>query len=348
MKILLAEDDRDMAKGISVFLGRNHYTVDTVDNGTDAYDYLSGGDYNMAVLDIMMPGMSGIEVLKKIRKEGNKIPVLLLTAMGEVEDRIDGLDAGADDYLPKPFDAGELLARVKALLRRVENYAPDILEAGDLKLDRNSCRLSCGRNSVSLNLKSFQVMEMLMLGRGRIISTNEFMDRLPKIQQMVYKDLTAIYNGDPSAKTCTEIILSFPGFLAILFHRIAHEFYELDVPILPRLISEHVHEKTGIDIHPGAKIGESFCIDHGTGVVIGETAVIGDHVRIYHGVTLGVRNFRKDEDGNLLKGGKRHPNIGNRVIIYANATILGGDTFIKDDSVIPAGSMILHTPETFL
>ena len=178
--------------------------------------------------------------------------------------------------------------------------------------------------------------------------TNEFMDRLPKIQQMVYKDLTAIYNGDPSAKTCTEIILSFPGFLAILFHRIAHEFYELDVPILPRLISEHVHEKTGIDIHPGAKIGESFCIDHGTGVVIGETAVIGDHVRIYHGVTLGVRNFRKDEDGNLLKGGKRHPNIGNRVIIYANATILGGDTFIKDDSVIPAGSMILHTPETFL
>ena len=152
MKILLAEDDRDMAKGISVFLGRNHYTVDTVDNGMDAYDYLSGGDYNMAVLDIMMPGMSGIEVLKKIRKEGNKIPVLLLTAMGEVEDRIDGLDAGADDYLPKPFDAGELLARVKALLRRVENYTPDILEVGDLKLDRNSCRLSCGRNSVSLNL----------------------------------------------------------------------------------------------------------------------------------------------------------------------------------------------------
>ena len=178
MKILLAEDDRDMAKGISVFLGRNHYTVDVVDNGTDAYDYLSGGDYNMAVLDIMMPGMSGIEVLKKIRKEGNKIPILLLTAMGEVEDRIDGLDAGADDYLPKPFDAGELLARVKALLRRVDHYTPDILEVGDLKLDRNSCCLSCGRSSVSLNLKSFQVMEMLMLGKGRIISTNEFMDHI--------------------------------------------------------------------------------------------------------------------------------------------------------------------------
>ena len=177
--------------------------------------------------------------------------------------------------------------------------------------------------------------------------TDEFLKRLPFIQQMVYEDLEAIYNGDPSAKTYTEIILSFPGFMAVLFHRIAHEFYELGVPILPRLISEHVHEKTGIDIHPGAKIGTSFCIDHGTGIVIGETAVIGEHVRIYHGVTLGVRNFRKDEDGNLLKGGKRHPNIGNRVIIYANATILGGDTFIKDDSVIPAGSLILHTPETF-
>ena len=175
-----------------------------------------------------------------------------------------------------------------------------------------------------------------------------FVERLPAIQQILYKDLEAIYNGDPSAKTCTEIILSFPGFLAVLFHRIAHELYDLGVPILPRLISEHVHEKTGIDIHPGERIGEYFCIDHGTGVVIGETAVIGDHVRIYHGVTLGVRNFRKDEDGNLLKGGKRHPDIGNRVIIYANATVLGGDTRIRDDSVIPAGALILHTPETFV
>ena len=99
---------------------------------------------------------------------------------------------------------------------------------------------------------------------------------------------------------------------------------------------------------PGAKIGEYFCIDHGTGIVVGETAVVGDHVRMYHGVTLGVRNFRKDENGNLLKGGKRHPNIGNNVILYANATVLGGDTYIADNSVVPAGSLILHTPETFL
>ena len=116
-------------------------------------------------------------------------------------------------------------------------------------------------------------------------------------------------------------------------------------PILPRIISEYAHQKTGIDINPGATIGEYFCIDHGTGIVIGETAVIGKHVRIYHGVTLGVRSFRKDEDGNLLKGGKRHPNIGDNVTIYANATILGGDTYIKDGTVVPANALILHTPE---
>ena len=113
-------------------------------------------------------------------------------------------------------------------------------------------------------------------------------------------------------------------------------------------MTEYAHEKTGIDIHPGAKIGEAFCIDHGTGIVIGETAVIGHHVRIYHGVTLGVRNFRKDEEGNLLKGGKRHPNIGDHVILYANATILGGDTTIASGTAVPANALILHTPETFL
>lgn len=179
-------------------------------------------------------------------------------------------------------------------------------------------------------------------------TTDRFMEQLPKIQQVLYEDLKAIYNGDPSAKTFTEIILSFPGFQATFLYRIAHELYELDVPILPRLISEYAHEKTGIDIHPGAKIGEAFCIDHGTGIVIGETALIGHHVRIYHGVTLGVRNFRKDEEGNLLKGGKRHPNIGDHVILYANATILGGDTTIASGTAVPANALILHTPETFL
>ena len=178
--------------------------------------------------------------------------------------------------------------------------------------------------------------------------TKRFMDTLPDVQAKLFKDIEAIYNGDPSATTYTEIVNSFPGFKAIYLYRIAHELYELKVPIIPRIITEYAHEKTGIDINPGAKIGEYFCIDHGTGIVVGETAVVGDHVRMYHGVTLGVRNFRKDENGNLLKGGKRHPNIGNNVILYANATVLGGDTCIADNSVVPAGSLILHTPETFL
>ena len=169
---------------------------------------------------------------------------------------------------------------------------------------------------------------------------NDFIEKLPMIQE-------AIYNGDPSAKTYSEIIKSFPGFIAVLAYRIAHELYELNVPIIPRVIAEYAHDKTGVDINPGAKIGEYFCIDHGTGIVIGETTVIGDNVRIYHGVTLGVRSFTKDEMGNLMKGGKRHPNIGNNVIIYANATILGGDTYIDDNSVIPTGSLILQTPEKF-
>lgn len=177
--------------------------------------------------------------------------------------------------------------------------------------------------------------------------TEKFIARLPELQKLLYKDIQAIYDGDPSAKTYSEIVLSFPGFLSVFMYRLAHELYELNVPIIPRIMAEYAHEKTGIDINPGAKIGEYFCIDHGTGIVIGETATVGDHVRLYHGVTLGVRNFRKDEDGNLLKGGKRHPDVGNHVIIYANATILGGDTCIEDGSVIPAGSLILQTPEKF-
>ncbi|MGN0483008.1 MAG: response regulator [Lachnospiraceae bacterium] len=143
MKLLLAEDDKDMAHAVETLLTRNHYVVDVVENGTDALEYLLNGDYDTAVLDIMMPGLDGITVLKEVRKQGIKLPVLLLTAMGETEDKIRGLDAGADDYLPKPFDAGEFLARVRALLRRVERFNPDVMEYGDICLDRNSYCLSC-------------------------------------------------------------------------------------------------------------------------------------------------------------------------------------------------------------
>ena len=176
----------------------------------------------------------------------------------------------------------------------------------------------------------------------------KFLAKLPEVQDKIYKDVQALYDGDPSAKTYTEIITSFPGVMAVFLYRIGHVLYELDVPIIPRILTEYAHEKTGIDINPGAQIGEYFCIDHGTGIVIGETAVVGHHVRLYHGVTLGVRSFKKDEEGNLMKGGKRHPNIGNNVIIYANATVLGGDTYIEDNSVIPTGSLVMQTPEKYL
>lgn len=174
---------------------------------------------------------------------------------------------------------------------------------------------------------------------------DSFIYRLPAIQDLCFKDLESVYHGDPSCLNYTEIIVSYTAYYAILAYRIANVLYKLNAKIPARIIAEHAHETTGVDINPGATIGEYFSIDHGVGIVIGETAVVGHHCRIYHGVTLGVRSFKKDEQGHLRKGGKRHPNIGNNVTIYANATILGGDTYIKNNSIIPTGALIMNTPE---
>ena len=178
MKLLLAEDDRDISRAVATLLERSNYTVDVVYNGNDALDYLTGGDYDAAVMDIMMPGMSGPEAVRQARNQGVRIPIMMLTAMDEVDDRINGLDAGADDYLPKPFAGGELLARVRALLRRTESYTPDLLSYKDLSLDRNSYRLSCGNQSVNLGNKGFQMMEMLMRNPGSVISVEQFMEHI--------------------------------------------------------------------------------------------------------------------------------------------------------------------------
>ena len=161
-----------------------------------------------------------------------------------------------------------------------------------------------------------------------------FFEKLPGIKSALKKDIRAIYEGDPAAKSEKEVLLCYPGFTAISIYRIAHEFYLMKVPYIHRLMTEYAHEITGVDIHAGAQIGEFFCIDHGTGIVIGETTVIGNRVKIYQGVTLGARSFETDENGNPVKGIKRHPDIGNNVVIYANATILGGDTKIGDNCVI--------------
>ena len=173
--------------------------------------------------------------------------------------------------------------------------------------------------------------------------TEEFMFALPGIAEELRNDIRAAYDGDPAASSENEIILAYPAFDAISAYRPAHILYKLGLPLLPRILTESAHKKTGIDIHPGATIGHSFFIDHGTGVVIGETCVIGDNVKLYQGVTLGAKSFEKDENGNPVKGIKRHPNIGNNVVIYAGATILGGDTFIGDNCVIGGNVWLTHS-----
>ncbi len=173
--------------------------------------------------------------------------------------------------------------------------------------------------------------------------TDAFLLQLVEIKKELLTDIEAIYDGDPAAKTKAEVLLCYPGFYAISIYRIAHALYRLSVPYIPRIMTEFAHEKTGIDINPGANIGEYFCIDHGTGIVIGETATIGHHVKLYQGVTIGAKSFDLDENGNPLKGGKRHPDIGNHVVIYANATILGGDTVIGDHSIIGGNTWLLHS-----
>ena len=175
---------------------------------------------------------------------------------------------------------------------------------------------------------------LLCPGRDAKAIVDDFVAALPEVRRLVDTDVQAAYDGDPAATSRMEVVMAYPGLYAVTIHRLAHVLYKLKVPIIPRVMSELAHSKTGIDIHPGATIGERFFIDHGTGVVIGETTVIGRNVRLYQGVTLGGLSFDKDANGALVKGLKRHPNIEDNVVIYANATILGGDTTIGHDSEI--------------
>lgn len=179
----------------------------------------------------------------------------------------------------------------------------------------------------------------------------QFLDRIPQIRSVLETDLEAFYEGDPAAFNKDEIIFSYPGLFAVMVYRLAHELYLLQIPILPRMMTEIAHSQTGIDIHPGATIGKYFFIDHGTGIVVGQTTEIGEHVKIYQNVTLGALSTR---GGHALSESKRHPTLGNRVTVYSGATILGGETIIGDDVVIggnafittavPAGSKVSLTP----
>ena len=173
--------------------------------------------------------------------------------------------------------------------------------------------------------------------------TAQTLTQLPELRRIIQTDVTAAYQGDPAARSVEEIILSYPCVLVISLQRVAHVLYHLGVPLLPRMLTEYAHERTGTDIHPGARLGSHFFIDHATGVVIGESATIGSHVKIYQGVTLGAKSFELDNDGHPIKGVKRHPDIEDHVTIYAHATILGGDTRIGAHSIIGGNVWLLKS-----
>ncbi len=178
MRLLIAEDELDLAEALTVFFEKNQFSVDTVGDGFSAYEYASSGEYDAIILDVMMPKMNGVEVLKKLREEGIKTPVMMLTAKAQKDDRITGFDAGADDYLPKPFEPDELIYRIRAMLRRGEEYKPSILSFGDLFLNTTTGILQCGEKSAKLSGKEFQVMEMLMRSPKVVFSADRLMEKI--------------------------------------------------------------------------------------------------------------------------------------------------------------------------
>ena len=196
----------------------------------------------------------------------------------------------------------------------------------------------------TLQIELFKILDTLGSPVKEQAETIElaFMDRLPIVHELLLKDANAILKGDPAATNLTEVIRTYPGFFAIAVYRLAHEFFQLGVPLIPRILTEYAHGQTGIDIHPGATIGENFCIDHGTGVVIGETCNIGADVKIYQGVTLGALSVKKE-----LAQTKRHPTIEDRVVIYSGATILGGNTVIGHDSVVGGNVWVTESVPPF-
>ena len=190
--------------------------------------------------------------------------------------------------------------------------------------------------------KTYPELDEEELEQKAVDITFRFMDKIPQIREYLDTDIEAAFEGDPAARSKDEVILSYPGLFAISVNRVAHELFLLDVPMIPRIMTEYAHSVTGIDIHPGATIGKYFFIDHGTGIVIGETTVIGEHVKIYQGVTLGGLST---QGGQKLRGAKRHPTIGDNVTIYSGASILGGETVIEDNVVVGGNTFITSSVE---
>jgi len=228
---------------------------------------------------------------------------------------------------------------------QVENWVDELINwLFDINQEHNNYRFFQNKEKL-IQLKLQDILATVTDDTNQIIvNTNYFFDKIEQIHYVLLSDLETIINFDPAAKSKEEVLIAYPGFFAITAYRVANVFWKLNIPIIPRVITEYVHSRTGIDIHPGAEIGENFFIDHGTGIVIGETTKIGKNVKIYQGVTLGALSVSKDNATN-----KRHPTIENDVTIYANATILGGNTTIGVSSVIGGNVWLTHSvPENSL
>ena len=226
-----------------------------------------------------------------------------------------------DQSLYREYLHGHLGDQLFALSRRLEGEVHRALAAG--------CRTPGGA-----------AVPALQLDAGEVVTT--FFERLPEVMELIAADVEAAYDGDPAATCLEEIILAYPGVKAVFTYRIAHLLHLLGVPLIPRIMTEFAHNETGVDIHPGATIGRDFFIDHGTGVVIGETTLIGDRVKLYQGVTLGALSFPRERGGTLVRGTKRHPTLEDDVVVYAGATILGGNTVVGRGAVI-GGNVWLTT-----
>lgn len=253
--------------------------------------------------------------------------------------------------LPNYDEIIECLADLKDILypgyRRREGlhignvtyHVGDLIDGLHDKLTRQIARALRHDDRISGNVAESDV-DYEAKGQAMAIT---FLERIPDLREILCTDAQAAYDGDPACRSIDEVIFCYPGLEAITVHRIAHELRRLGVPFIPRMMSEYSHKQTGIDIHPGATIGHHFFIDHGTGVVVGETCEIGNYVKLYQGVTLGALSFATDEDGNLVRGHKRHPTLEDHVVIYASATVLGGRTVVGHHSVIGSSAWVMNT-----
>ncbi len=227
-------------------------------------------------------------------------------------------------------------------LGNVAYHVGDLIDCLHDKLTIQIARACCHGAGKNVLCDPQQRHDFEALGQAKAIA---FLEEIPRIREVLAKDVQAAYDGDPACKSLDEVIFCYPGLEAVTVYRLAHVLHKLGVPLIPRMMTEWAHSRTGIDIHPGATIGEHFFIDHGTGVVIGETCEIGEWVKLYQGVTLGALSFQTDDSGNVVRDTKRHPTIEDRVVIYANATVLGGETIIGHHSVIGSSTWITESIE---